>query len=172
MARGDPPQRSKERALFRAPYGLSQGRFSPIGGGLFLDAITEEPLRIDRIEAQPMLQFLAQFADMALDDVLIDVLVEEPVDGVEDLRLADAAAATAQQKLEDPPLAARERKRLAVHFGLAPVKVDAQFADRDVAVFAEHAPVDRSDPSHDLAHMHRLAQDVVRAGGEEAKRVV
>ncbi len=86
---------SRKKALLPAPYGIAQRRFSSIGGGLLLDAITEEPLGIDRVEAQPMLEFLAQLADVALDDVLVDVFVEEPVDGVEDLRLADAPAATA-----------------------------------------------------------------------------
>src|ERR1700692_3144376 len=113
-----------------------------------------------------MLEFLAQFAHVALDDVLVDILVEQPVDGVEDLRLADAPTATAQQKLEDPPLPARKRKGLTVHLGLAPVKIDVQFADRHVALLAEHAPVDRADPGYDLTHMDRLAQDIVGAGGE------
>src|SRR4029077_9657583 len=110
---------------------------------------------MDGVETQPMLKFLAQFADVALDDVLVDILVEEPIDRVEDLRLADAPTATAQQKLEDPPLPARERKRLAVHLGLAPVKIDAKFADRDVTLLAEHAPVDRADAGDNLTHMDR-----------------
>src|SRR5262249_19792455 len=128
--------------------------------------------RIDRVETEPVLQFLPQFADVALNDVLIDVLVEEPIDGVEDLRLADPPAATAQQELEDPPLPARKRKGLAIGLGLASVEIDAQFADRHVALFPEHAPVDRPDPGDDLAHMHGLAQHVVRAGGEQTERVV
>src|SRR5580693_9644649 len=155
------------RALFRTPSNNSQRWFVVIGSSaLFLDAIAEKPLGIDGVETQPMLEFLAQLTDVALDDVLVDILVEQPVDGVEDLRLADAPTATAQQKLKDSPLPARERKRFVVHLVLAPVKINAQFADRNVAVLAEYPPVDRADPGYDLAHMHRLAQHVGRAGGE------
>ena len=106
-----------------------------------------------------------------IDDVLVDILVEEPIDRVEDLRLADAPTATAQQKLENPPLPARERKRLAVYLGLAHVEVDAQFADRHVTLFAEHAPVDRADAGDNLTYMDRLTQNVVGAalfGGQPA----
>ena len=119
-----------------------------------------------------MLELLAQFADVALNDVLVDVLVEEPIDGIEDLRLADPPAATAQQKFEDSALPARQRKGLSVRLGLAAVKIDAQFADRDVAVLAEHATIDRPDPGHDFAHMDRFAQHVVRAGGEQTQCIV
>ncbi len=109
---------------------------------------------------------------MALDDVLVDVLVEKTVDGVEDLRLADAPAATAQQEFEDAPLAARKRKRVAVHLGLAPVEIDAELADRHMAFFAKDAPIDRSDARQDFAHVHGFAHHVVDPGGEQAQRVV
>src|SRR6185437_3259302 len=176
-ARGDPPigkdgrtnkGRSCERP-FRSGKSVRRERAS---GGLFLDAIAEEALGIDRVEAQPVLQFLAQLADVAFDHVLVDVLVEEPVDGVEDLRLADAPAAAAQQKFEDPPLPPRERKRLAVRLGLAPIEIDAEFPDRHMPLLTEHAPVDGADPRDNLAHMHGLPQDVVRPGGEQTQRVV
>src|ERR1700684_3871403 len=53
------------RLLFRAPSDISQRRFSAIGSsGLFLDAIAEEPLGIDRFETQPMLEFLSLFCDV------------------------------------------------------------------------------------------------------------
>ena len=71
-----------------------------------------------------MLQLLAQLADMAFDHVLVDVFVEEPVDGVEDLGFADAPATAAQKELEDASLAARQREGLAVRLGLTPVEVD------------------------------------------------
>src|SRR3984885_1070533 len=159
--------RATRGRLRMASFDVPERRFNPIGSsGLFLDAIAEEPLGIDWVETQPMLEFLAQFADVALDDVLVNILVEEPVDRVEDLRLADAPTATAQQKLQNPPLPARERKGLAVHFWLAPVKINVQFADRHVALPAKHAPVDRADPGYDLTHVHRLPQNVVGASGE------
>jgi hypothetical protein len=41
-----------------------------------------------------------------------------------------------------------------------------QFADRHVALLAEHASVDRADPGYDFTHMDRLAQNVVGVGGE------
>src|SRR5271156_1145282 len=143
-----------------------------LSAGLFLDAVAEEPLRIDRVEPQSVLEFLAQLADVALDDVLVDVLVEEPIDGIEDLGLADPPATAAQQKFEDSPLPAGQGKGPSVRLGLAAVKIDAQFADPHMSLLAEHAPVDRSDPGHDFAHMDRLAQDIVRAGGEQAQCIV
>ncbi len=79
-------------------------------GTLLVDAIAEEPLGIDRVEPQPVLELFAQFADVTLDDVLVDVLVEKPIDGIEDLGLADAPAATAQQKFEDAPFSASVKR--------------------------------------------------------------
>ena len=48
-------------------------------------AVSEVALRIDRVVAQAMPQPLAQLADVALDDVLVDVVAEKSVDVVEDL---------------------------------------------------------------------------------------
>src|ERR1700733_12350867 len=157
-----------ERPLIFREYELGATDSS----ALFLDAIAEEPLGIDRVETQPVFELFAQFADVALDDVFIDIFVEESVDGVEDLRLADAPSAAAQQKFQDPSLPAGKRKRFVVHLGLAPIEIDAQFADRNVALLAQYASIDRADPSHDLAHMHGLPQNVVSAGREEAQGVI
>ena len=44
-------------------------------------AITEVALGIDGIMTKTAAQAAAQLADVALDDVLVDFLVEEPVDG-------------------------------------------------------------------------------------------
>jgi hypothetical protein len=40
------------------------------------EAVAEIALRVDRVVTQPIAQPLAQLADMALDDVLIDVVAE------------------------------------------------------------------------------------------------
>ena len=56
-------------------------------------------------------QLLAQLADVALDDVLLDLVVEDTVDRVEDLGLGDAAAPVACQIFQDAALAARQRQR-------------------------------------------------------------
>ncbi len=127
MARGETRQRSPENEK-PGPRSRRPGVFRNTLS--FLDAVTEEALGVDRVEPQTLLQFLAQLADVALDHVLVDVFVEKSVNGVEDLRLADAPAAAAEQKFEYAPLPARKREGLAVHLGLAPVEVDAQFADR------------------------------------------
>ena len=48
-------------------------------------AIAEIALRIDRVVAEAMAQLLAQLADVAFHHVLLDLFVEQAVDGVEDL---------------------------------------------------------------------------------------
>src|SRR5260370_36166115 len=119
-----------------------------------------------------MLEFLAQLADMALDHILVDVLIEETIDRIEDLRFTQAPAAAAQQIFKNALLAARKRKRLAVHLGLAPVEVDAQFADDHVALLAEDAAVDRSYARQNLTHVHGFSHNVIDSGGEQTERVV
>ncbi len=47
--------------------------------------VAKEALGIDRVKAQPLAQLLAQLADVAFDDVLLDLVVEDAVDRVEDL---------------------------------------------------------------------------------------
>ncbi len=47
-----------------------------------VDAVAKETLRIDRVEAELLAQFLAQLADVAFDDILFDVLVEDAVNRV------------------------------------------------------------------------------------------
>ena len=88
---------SERRGLFHSPASRTMSRKDGWRdlSGLFLDAIAEEPLGIDGVKTQPMLEFLAQFTDVALDDILVDILVEKAVDGVKDLRFADPPTATA-----------------------------------------------------------------------------
>ena len=119
-----------------------------------------------------MLELLAKLADVAFHDVLVDVFIEDPVNGVEDLGLREPAAAIANEAFEDPALAAREGQGLAAHFSLASVEIDFEVADRDVAVFAHDAAADRADASEDLADMDGFAEHVIDAGGEEAEGVV
>ena len=89
---------SGRSALASVPADAGPLRASTAPGrkSLLLDAVPEETLGIDRVESEPPLQLLAQLADMALDHVLVDILVEQPVDRAENLRLGDAPAATLQ----------------------------------------------------------------------------
>ena len=117
-----------------------------------------------------MLELLAKLADVAFHDVLVDVFIEDPVNGVEDLGLREPAAAIANEAFEDPALAAREGQGLAAHFSLASVEIDFEVADRDVAVFAHDAAADRADASEDLADMDGCAEHGIDAGGRELLR--
>src|SRR5690606_21272678 len=73
-----------------------------------VDAVAKEALGIDRVETELLAQLLAQLGDVAFDDVLFDVLVEDAVDRVEDLGLGEPAAAVGDQIFQDAALAARQ----------------------------------------------------------------
>src|SRR5437870_6674094 len=92
-------------------------------------AVAEEALRIYRVVAEAMAQPFAQLADVALDDILVDVLAEETVDVVEDLRLGHPAALVVDEILENAPLAARQRQHLTGDLGIAAVVEHAHVAD-------------------------------------------
>jgi hypothetical protein len=83
-------------------------------------AVAEETLGIDRIVTELFAQLLAQLADVALDDVLLDLFVEDAVDRVEDLGLGDAAAALVRQIFEDAALAAGQGMTLPSISGSRP----------------------------------------------------
>ena len=61
------------------------------------EAVAEIALRVDRIVAEPVSQTLAQLADVALDDIFVDVLAEQPVDEIEDLRFRDPPSPIAHE---------------------------------------------------------------------------
>jgi len=61
---------------------------------------------------------------ISLDDDLVDLVLEDAVDGVEDLGLGDAAVGVLDEELEDAALAARQRHRLAVDLDIAAVEED------------------------------------------------
>jgi hypothetical protein len=50
-------------------------------------------------------------------------------------------------------------------------EIDPHFADHFKFLLRLLAAADRADPRHDLAHMHRLAHNVVDAGGEKIQRL-
>ncbi len=56
-------------------------------------AISKVADRIDRIIAKVTAKFFPKLADMALDNILFDVLVKNAIDGIEYLRLADTPPA-------------------------------------------------------------------------------
>src|SRR5206468_1904990 len=93
------------------------------------EAITEIALRIDRIVAELAAQFFAQLAHMALDYILFDLLVENAVDRIENLRLGDALATVDDKMFENAPLAPRQRKGVAFYFGIATIEKDLHLAD-------------------------------------------
>jgi hypothetical protein len=56
-----------------------------------INAVAKKALGIDRVDTELGAQLLAELGDVAFHDVLFDFLVEDAVDGVEDLGLRNAA---------------------------------------------------------------------------------
>jgi hypothetical protein len=156
----------------RAEIARGEGRARSTLRARLLQAISEIALGIDGIVTHAVLQLPAQLADMALDDVFIDVFIENAVDRVENLRLGKTPAAVSSQTFENAPLSSGQRQRRPAHFGLPPVEKNHQIADRDVAVLMQRAAADRPDPGEDFPDMHRLPQDIVDAGREQTQGVV
>src|SRR6218665_1392486 len=101
-----------------------------VGRRLFpVDAVAEETLGIDRIDTELLAQLLAQLADVAFDDILFDVFIEDAVNRVEDLGLGNAAAAVGDQILENATLATGKCKNLTLDFRITTVREDTDRAD-------------------------------------------
>ncbi|EGE59970.1 hypothetical protein RHECNPAF_1760058 [Rhizobium etli CNPAF512] len=136
-----------------------------------IDAVAKEALGIDRIDAELLAQLFAQLRDVAFDDVLFDLFVEDAVDGVEDLGLGHPATAIGDQIFEDAALAPGQREDFAVDLGVAAIREDADAADVGVVGDRLQPAPDRSRPGEDFAWMDRLAHHVVDAAIEKRKRV-
>jgi hypothetical protein len=122
---------------------------------------------IDRVEAHRLAQFLAQFADMALDDAFLDLVVEETIDGVEYLIAGDAPTAVGRKIFEDAALTPWQREDPAVDLGIAANAENAQALDVDVTRCLCRAAADGANAGNDLAGMHRFSHDIVDARREE-----
>ena len=134
--------------------------------------IAEEAFGIDDVVADAQAELLAQLADMAFHDHFVDILVENAVDRIEDLRLGHAPMRVLGKKLQNVPLAAGQGHRLAVHFRIAAVEEDLQPLTFDPTGLLVGAPPDRMGPGDDFPDMDRLAHDVVNAGGEKFERLI
>jgi hypothetical protein len=79
---------------------------------------------------------------MAFNHVLFDILVENSIDGIEDLGLADAPAAIIDQIFKDSALAPRQWQRNSLELRIPAVEKDPQFANHGaVALALVPAPV-------------------------------
>src|SRR5581483_11501790 len=85
------------------------------------EAVTQIALRMDGIVTEAMPQTLAQLADVAFDDILINVLVEEPIHRVEDLGFGHAPAGVRDEIFEDATLPPRQGQHLTPDLRVAPV---------------------------------------------------
>lgn len=133
--------------------------------------VAKEALGIDRVGTEPLAQALAKFADVAFDHILVDAIVEQAINEIENLRFGDPAAFVRHQIFEDSPFAPWQGQRLAVDLGVAPVGEDPDTAGQRRLHIELHAPADRFDSREDLAHVHRLADDIVDARREELERI-
>ena len=112
-----------------------------------VDQVAKEALGIDRIEVEALAQLLTQLGDVALDDVLFDVLVEDAVDGIEDLLLGDPAAAVCDQVFQDAALTARQREGATFDFRITTIGIDADRTNIGVVGERLEAATDRCGPS-------------------------
>ena len=136
-----------------------------------LNAVAKKPFGIDRIVSEPLTKLLAELADVALDDVLFHVLVENPIDRIEDLGLRHTATAIGDEELEDAPFATRQVEGCAVDFRITSVKEGADRARRRCAF--EDARLTRGPTSdcaearYNFTDVDRLADHIVEAFGEQ-----
>jgi hypothetical protein len=100
---------------------------------------------------------------MAFNHVLFDILVENSIDGVEDLGLANAPAAMIDQIFKDSALAPRQWQRNSLELRIPAVEKDPQFANHGTVALAFVPTPDCSDPGQYFANMDRFAHHVVAA---------
>ena len=77
---------------------------------------------------------------MAFNDIFLNVLVKNAINGIEYLRLADTPSAVLDQIFEDPTLAPRKRQCRAVHLRIPPVEKDPQIANGCAVTLMVAAP--------------------------------
>src|SRR5690606_28781591 len=78
----------------------------------------------------------------------------------------------AGQIFEYAAFAPGQRQRLAVDFRITPVHIDAHRTDLKIRRLVLHTTADSRDAGKDLAHVHRLAHDIVHARFEQPERVL
>lgn len=88
---------------------------------------------------------------MAFDDVFLDVLVEDPVDRVEDLRLGYTAATVCDQVFQNAAFATRQGKDVAVDLRITAVGKDSDRTDVGKVGDRLQAAADCSDTGEDFA---------------------
>ena len=81
------------------------------GHELPIELIPKIALGIDRIAAQCLAQFLPELGDVAFDHVLVDMVVEQTIDGTEKLCLGNPPPVYTGQVFENSPLPPRQAQR-------------------------------------------------------------
>src|ERR1700736_4141100 len=134
---------------------------------MFVQTIPKIANRVDRVVTEVAAQFLTQLADMAFNHVLFDILVENSVDGIEDLGLAHAPAAMIDQIFKDSALAPRQWQRNSLELRIPAVEKDPQFANHGTVALALVPAPDCSEPGEYFANMDRFAHHVIDARREQ-----
>src|SRR5712671_4042431 len=119
-----------------------------------------------------MPQPLAQLADVALDDVLVDIVAEQSVDVVEDLSLGDPAVLVVDEISQDEALAWRQRQDFTLHLRIPAIREDAQLPHQRSFSADVNARPDGPDAREDLSNVDGLADHVVDTGGKQVQRLV
>src|SRR5450631_3047448 len=128
--------------------------------------IAEVADRIDGIVAEVAAQFFAELADIAFDHVLCNFLVENSIDRIENLRLADAPAPVVDQILEDAALAPWQGQSNSSELRISAIEEDPQFSDHGGVTLAFMTAPDGANPRQYFADMDRLAHHIIDASGK------
>src|ERR1700730_11829761 len=139
---------------------------------MFVQTIPKIANRIDGVVTELAAQFLAQLADMAFNHVLFDILVENSVDGIEDLGLAHAPAAMIDQIFKDSALAPWQRQRNSLELRIPAVEKAPQFANHGTVALALAPAPDCSHPGQYFANMDRFAHHVINPRREQIQRLL
>lgn len=131
-------------------------------------SIAEITLGLDRIMPQSHAQFLAQLAHVSFDHVLFNVFVKNSIDGIENLRLADAPATITDQIFQYVALSPWQYKLFAIYFRVAAIEI---YMDARVHLLNLRARVNAPpygiNTRQNFADMYRLAHHIINAAHEK-----
>jgi hypothetical protein len=108
---------------------------------------------------------------VTFDDVLMDLIVEDPVNAIENLGLRYPRISAQNQAFEDSSFAAGQRQNLTVDEWIAPIEEDPDARNVDALLGHLHAAPDGTAARQDLSDVEWLCQHIIEAKREEIERL-